>query len=166
MKITLDEDFVGVRRTVTDPHTVEYSCRGVIKSMSELIKPYPLAPGVTDAWPMSPNATRELRAGPSEKNPLVPLLIPIARQICGTIGFIVSHVRPDAYFAFCVLAKYMGTSSPSAPSRICSSSRGTSCELRTSPSSFTRPRRRASCGVGQGSAQRGWTPRTATLTKG
>ena len=108
MKTILDEDFVGVRRTVTDPHTVEYSCRGVIKSMSELIKPYPLAPGVTDAWPMSPNATRELRAGPSEKNPLVPLLIPIARQICGTIGFIVTHVRPDAYFAFCVLAKYMG----------------------------------------------------------
>ena len=57
---------------------------------------------------MSPNATRELREEPSEKNPLVPLLIPIARRICGTIGFVVTHTRPDAYFAFCVMAKYMG----------------------------------------------------------
>ena len=108
LKQDLDEDFVGVKRTPTGPGTTEYTCLGVIKSMDELITPYPLAPGVIDTWPMSGNATRELREPPSDTNPLVPLLIPIARKICGTIGFVVSHVRPDAYFAFCVLARYMG----------------------------------------------------------
>ena len=63
--------------------------------------------GVTDAYPMSATAPRELREAPSAKNPLVPELTPIARKICGTIGFIVMHVRPDAYFAFCVLCRYM-----------------------------------------------------------
>ena len=47
-KPDLDEDFVGVKRTVTGPGTVELSCLGVIKSMNELIKPYPLNKGVTD----------------------------------------------------------------------------------------------------------------------
>ena len=58
---------------------------------------------------MSANATRELRDGiPTEKNPLVPELAVIARKICGTIGFVATHARPDVYFAFCFLAKYQG----------------------------------------------------------
>ena len=107
MKSELDEDFVGVTRSVPRSGTIEYTCGGVIKSMHELIKPYPLGQGVTDAYPMSATAPRELREAPSVKNPLVPELTPIARTSCGTIGFIVMHVRPDAYFAFCVLCRYM-----------------------------------------------------------
>ena len=105
--VPLSEDFIGIRRTTIAPGTTAMSCLGIIKSLAELIKPYPLPHGVICTWPMSANAPRELREGPTEKNQLVPDLVPLARQLCGTIGFITSHVRPDAYFAFVVCARYM-----------------------------------------------------------
>ena len=105
--VPLSEDFIGIRRTTIAPGTTAMSCLGIIKSLEELIKPYPLPNGVICTWPMSANAPRELREGPTEKNQLVPDLVPLARQLCGTIGFITSHVRPDAYFAFVVCARYM-----------------------------------------------------------
>ena len=60
MKSELDEDFVGVTRSVPRSGTIEYTCGGVIKSMHELIKPHPLGQGVTDAYPMSATAPREI----------------------------------------------------------------------------------------------------------
>ena len=103
----LDPDFVGVKRTVTGPQTIEYTCLGIIESLHELVKPYPMMAGWTDEWPMGPNATRELRMPPDDDNPLVPLLVPIARRIAGTIGFVATKARPDSYFGFCVMAKYV-----------------------------------------------------------
>ena len=61
MKSELDEDFVGVTRSVPRSGTIEYTCGGVIKSMAELITPYPLGPSITVAYPMSAGAPRELR---------------------------------------------------------------------------------------------------------
>ena len=104
----LSEDFVGIRRRAVAPGVTEVTCLGVIKSLAELIKPYPLPTGVKCTWPMSEAAPRELREGPTERNQLVPELIKVARKICGTVGFITTHVRGDAYFAFAVCAKYMG----------------------------------------------------------
>jgi hypothetical protein len=34
--------------------------------------------------------------------------VSLARQIMGAVGFVATHVRPDAHFAFCYLARYMG----------------------------------------------------------
>ena len=47
----------------------------------------------------------------TDKNQLVPDLLDLARSICGTIGFIVTHVRVDAYFAFCVCSSCMNAAS-------------------------------------------------------
>ena len=105
----LDEDFVGIKRHVVDEYTTQYSSLGVIKNLGVLISPYPLSGVSIDTYPMSANATRDLRDFiPDDNNPLVPDLAVLARKICGTIGFIVTHTRPDAYFAFCFLARYQG----------------------------------------------------------
>ena len=44
---------------------------------------------------------------PDCQSPLVPLLLPLAQRIAGTIGFIVSATRPDAYFAYCVVSRFL-----------------------------------------------------------
>ena len=102
---------MGVRRRRINPTTTELSCAGVIKALADLISPYPLPKEVSCSYPMSENATRELRDGPTDKNQLVPDLLNLARSICGTIGFIVTHVRVDGYFAFCVCSSFMNEAS-------------------------------------------------------
>ena len=104
-----DKDFVGIKRHVVDANTVEYSCLGVIKNLHDLIKAHGLPPGSSAQWPMSADATRELRdSEPSAKYPHIPEKVELARKICGTIGFVATHTRPDAYFGFCFLARFQG----------------------------------------------------------
>jgi hypothetical protein len=46
-----------------------------------------------------------LADGPSDRFPLVPHQIALMQPLLGTIGFIVGLVRPDGYFAYCVLCR-------------------------------------------------------------
>ena len=57
---------------------------------------------------MPHDALRNLLHPPKPLQAVVdPTLLPYAQKIAGTIGFIVNSVRPDAYFAYCVLACYI-----------------------------------------------------------
>ena len=64
------------------------------------------SPHLSTSAPLAGDALTKLRAGPSISNPLVPSMVTPARRIIGTVGFIVG-VRPDARFAFCVLARHV-----------------------------------------------------------
>ena len=77
---TLNREFVGIRRLRTGPHTYELTAGGVVKALSDLIKPYPIPNGGAHLdTPMAENAPRELREGPTDSNQLVPDLVPIER---------------------------------------------------------------------------------------
>ena len=101
------EDFTGLRHHPTEHGTIAVSCEGVIKRLEALIAPWPLPPHVTCDSPMSESALRSLRDCPSAADPVdLAHLVPM-RSILGCVGFIVVTVRCDAYFAFCVLSRYV-----------------------------------------------------------
>ena len=56
---------------------------------------------------MAETALRALRESPSEADPLDLTHLAPMRSILGCIGFIVVTVQCDAYFAFCVLSRYV-----------------------------------------------------------
>ena len=57
--------------------------------------------------PMAESALRLLRDSPSARDPIdLTHLVPM-RRILGCVGFIVVTVRCDAYFAYCVLSRYV-----------------------------------------------------------
>jgi hypothetical protein len=103
----LSENFTGLRHHRAGPHTVEMSCLGVIRSLEDLIAPHPLRAGTHIDVPLPVDALSRLRELPCATNPLCPHLVPEAQRIAGTIGFVTNMVRPDAHFAYCVLARYL-----------------------------------------------------------
>ena len=56
---------------------------------------------------MAATALQSLRDTPSDTDPLDLTLLPPMRRILGCVGFIVVTVRCDAYFAYCVLSRYV-----------------------------------------------------------
>ena len=103
----LSENFTGLRHRRIDARSVEISCLGVIRSLAELIAPYPLSSAVHYDTPMPTDALRELQAGPTERYPLWPHMVPVAQKIGGTIGFITNMVRCEAHFGYCVISRYL-----------------------------------------------------------
>ena len=101
------EDFTGLRHTRLGPLTTAISCEGVIRRLELLLEPHPLAVGVKCKWPLPAVALARLSAGVGA-DVLPPDMSDKVAPILGTIGFIVGTTRPDAYFAFCVLARYAG----------------------------------------------------------
>ena len=99
----LSEDFTGLRHTPIGPRTVAVSCGGIVARLESLLGPHPLLNEKCD-WPLATMAFAELNEGLS---PLVPEMLEAMQPILGTIGFIVGHVRPDAYFAYAVLCRHV-----------------------------------------------------------
>ena len=104
----LSKDFTGLRHHQLDALTTEISCGAVIRSLNDLVAPY------TEFWstrnhdtPLPVDGLKLLEYPPDKHNTLRPDLLPYAQKIAGAIGFIVNAVRPDAYFAYCVLAGYV-----------------------------------------------------------
>jgi len=56
---------------------------------------------------MATDAPRDLLLPPSAANPLRPDLLTAARRIGGTVGFVVTMVKAEAYLAFCILSRYL-----------------------------------------------------------
>ena len=56
---------------------------------------------------MTPDELGKLAQKPGLANKLRPELLAPARQIAGTIGFIVTQVRIDGYLGFCIVARYL-----------------------------------------------------------
>ena len=56
---------------------------------------------------MTPDDLGKLAQKPGPANKLRPELLAPARQIAGTIGFIVTQVRIDGYLVFCIIARYL-----------------------------------------------------------
>ena len=102
----LSEDFTGLRHHVCPDGSVQISCVGVIRSLAMLVKAHPLAPGTHVDTPMAADTLLKLRAG-QDKDTLIPALLEEAQKLAGTIGFVVSAVRPDANFAYVALASYI-----------------------------------------------------------
>ena len=94
----IDDNFVGLRHRRVDDRTCEITCQGTIDNLLKLLEPYPLPRGVSAEYPMGADALAIFREGPSEANPLVPELVPAARQIVGTLVW-VTATRHDALFA-------------------------------------------------------------------
>jgi hypothetical protein len=38
---------------------------------------------------------------------LTPELVPLAQQLAGTVGFVATMARPDAYFGYCAIARHV-----------------------------------------------------------
>jgi len=106
---SLSESFVGIRSRRVGPHTTQLTCVGVIKVIANLMIDYPMPSGrKAYDFPMPQDALRKLRAALPDTDPPTEAQISLARRLAGAIGFVATHVRPDAYFAFCVISKYMG----------------------------------------------------------
>jgi hypothetical protein len=105
--LELSENFTGLRHHRVRDRSVEISCLGVIKSLAELIELHPLGANMPYDVPLPAGALRQLQAGPTDKNPLCPHLVPQAQKIGGTIGFITNMVRCDAHFGYCVISRYL-----------------------------------------------------------
>jgi hypothetical protein len=105
----LSEDFTGLRHVRVSALTTAISCEGVILRLEALLREHPPLAGEKTNWPLPAAALRTLDAGPTTQYPLAPHLADIAAPILGTIGFVAGMARPDAYFAFCVLSRYVGS---------------------------------------------------------
>jgi hypothetical protein len=104
----LNEAFTGLRHREVRPGATEITCKAVIHSLVDLIAPFKEFFSLTiPAAPLPHSALKLLREQPEHQAEIRPDLIPHAQKIAGTIGFIVTSVRPDAYFAYCVLAAYV-----------------------------------------------------------
>ena len=101
----LVEDFTGLRHHFVESGAVEITCLGVIRSLAVLVAPYPVEPNTPYNTPMSTSMLHALVT----QAPGIGLredLVPSAQRLTGTIGFIANNARPDAYFAYCVAARY------------------------------------------------------------
>ena len=105
--LELSENFTGLRHHRVGTRGVEISCLGVIKSLAELLEPYPIGGSMPCDVPLPADALRRLQEGPSALNPLCPDLVLIAQKIGGTIGFVTNMVRCDAHFGYCVISRYL-----------------------------------------------------------
>ena len=85
------------------------SSLGVLRSLELLLADQCLLRNTPFDTPMASDSLRRLLS-PDSDSPLVPLQLPHAQRIAGTIGFIVSTTRPDAYFAYCVVSRFLGES--------------------------------------------------------
>ena len=104
----LNEAFTGLRHREVRPGATEITCKAVIRSLVDLIAPYTDYFSTTiPTTPLPQAALKLLRDQPDDQATIRPSFIPHAQKIAGTIGFIVTSVRPDAYFAYCVLAAYV-----------------------------------------------------------
>ena len=104
----LSEDFTGLRHHQIDALSTEISCGAVIRSLADLIAPYTSHFSArVPVTPLPVNGLKLLEYPPDKHAALRLDLLPYAQKIAGTIGFIVNAVRPDAYFAYCVLAGYI-----------------------------------------------------------
>jgi hypothetical protein len=103
----LSEDFTGLRHQRLDQWRTEILSLGVIKSLEELLIDHPLPVHMRCDCPMPAGALLSLMELPHSKNPLTPELVPVAQQLAGTAGFIATMARPDAYFGYCVIARYV-----------------------------------------------------------
>jgi hypothetical protein len=101
----LSENFVGVRTHRVSSSSVELTCGATIDNLADLVRDHPVAHGVSLEYPVGANAPSRLRAGASLSCPLVPALVPLARQIVGTLSWI-AGVRFDVLFAARLLARY------------------------------------------------------------
>ena len=103
----LSEDFTGLRHHRVDQWSTEISCLGVIKSIEDLLAEHPIDSNVQANSPLPADALRTLRDPATAANPLTPALVPFAQKLAGTIGFVATMARPDAYFAYCVVARHV-----------------------------------------------------------
>jgi hypothetical protein len=103
----LSEDFTGLRHTPLTGRTVAISCGGVIRRLGVLLLDFPLLAAEACDWPLPARAMSRLLEGPSARAPLVPDQVPAMQAILGTVGFITGMVRPDAFFAYTVLCRFV-----------------------------------------------------------
>ena len=104
----LAEDFTGLRHTRVDAFTTAISCGGVLKRLETLLLGQPATGTLSCAYPLPAIALGRINQGPTARHPLVPHRSELVAPILGTIGFIAGIVRPDAYFAYCVLSRHAG----------------------------------------------------------
>jgi hypothetical protein len=105
----LSENFTGLKHEVLSPTKTRISCGAVMRNLVDLVAPFlPVSfPASVPITPMPAEALKSLRQpAKASQATLCPNLLPHAQKIAGTIGFIVNSVRPDGYFAYCVLASY------------------------------------------------------------
>ena len=96
-------EFCGVGMVRKDEDTVELHVDGTIDLLGESLTPYGYAGSCAE--PMHRDGLKHIQAPPSDDNPLQPPeLHEAARRIMGRGGWVVTMVRPDAYFAFTALA--------------------------------------------------------------
>jgi hypothetical protein len=98
----LSELFTGIRNHISPDGSVEVSF-GVIRNLELLLVGQYRITSLCDT-PMASDSLRRLLAS-TTTSPLVPLLLPLAQRVAGTIGFIVSTTRPGAYLAYCVVSR-------------------------------------------------------------
>jgi hypothetical protein len=101
------EDFTGLRHTPLGGRTGAISCGGVIRRLGVLLLDHPLLGGEASDWPLPARAMSRLLEGPTERAPLVPDQLPAMQAILGTVGFVTGMVRPDAFFAYTVLCRFV-----------------------------------------------------------
>jgi len=105
----LSENFTGLKHEVLDGLRTRISCGAVMRSLVDLVEPFQSK--FSRSVPQTPlphDALRNLLRPSVPAQAVLDLtLLPYAQKIAGTIGFIVNSVRPDAYFAYCVLATYV-----------------------------------------------------------
>ena len=104
----LSEDFTGLRHTRVDDFTTAISCGGVIKRLESLLRGHPSLGAAVCDYPLAAIALGRLNEGLTATNPLAPHLAEHVAPVLGTIGLIAGIVRPDAYFAYCVLCRHAG----------------------------------------------------------
>ena len=78
------------------------------KSVDDLTKrlaQYPSHPNAVATTPMAADGLTLIHAEPSDDNPLLPEMVPAARQLLGSLGWITGGTRPDAQFAFTALSQ-------------------------------------------------------------
>jgi hypothetical protein len=103
----LSENFTGLRHEVLSPTVTRISCGAVVRNLVDLVAPHlHHVPSPVPLFPLSESSIKRLRDPPDGEKDVRVDLLPYGQQILGTIGFIVNSVRPDAYFAYCVLAAY------------------------------------------------------------
>jgi hypothetical protein len=105
-----DTDFTGLRYLFEGEGQARHckiTCIGIIKRLGELLAEHDFPRSHSTETPMTPDDLGKLSQEPGPNNKLRPELLAPARQIAGTIGFIVTQVRIDGYLVFCIIAHYL-----------------------------------------------------------
>ena len=101
-------EFCGVGMERKEDGSIELHVDGTIDALAVSLEPF-MYDGPRDV-PMADGGLRAIKAPPSPDNPLMPAeTSEAARRIMGRGGWIVSMVRPDAFFAYTALATQLGT---------------------------------------------------------